>query len=151
MDAQSTYQLADDAPDGFSLIERGGPFFQSLGPVYIRTPDPLQRILGVRIDTRHTNMQGNAHGGMLMTMADGALNMNLMMHYSQIGGLVTVSMNTSFLSPARVGDWMEACVDVTRIGRSLCFADCHLLVGQRRVLRASAVFAVRQAGALAAA
>jgi uncharacterized protein (TIGR00369 family) len=144
MDAQSTYQPPEGAADGFTLVERGGPFFQSLGPVYVRTLEDKQHILGIRVDPSHTNMQGNAHGGMLMSLADGALNTNLALHYPEAGGLVTVSMNTSFLSPARVGDWMEAYVDVTRTGRTLCFADCNLLVGRRLVLRANAVFTTRR-------
>ncbi len=132
-----------DIPAGFTLVERGGPFFQSIGPVYINEGVAMQRILGLRIQPMHTNMQGIAHGGMLMTLADGALNTNLSLHYPKSTNLVTVSMNTQFLSSARVGDWLEASVQITRAGRSLSFADCSLQAGQRTVLRANAVFSTR--------
>ena len=56
--------------------------------------------------------------------------------------MVTVSLTTDFIESAVPGDWVEAHVDVLRIGSRLAYANCHLLVGERRILSASAVFAV---------
>lgn len=36
---------------------------------------------------------------------------------------------------------MEARVDIQKIGKRLAFANCHLWVGERRILRASGIFA----------
>jgi len=47
------------------------------------------------------------------------------------------------------GDWLEAHVDLQKIGRRLVFANAYLVVGSERNARVSAVFA-RNVGALAA-
>lgn len=146
MNAWSSDNALHDAPAGFSLIERGGPFFENLGPSYIQElADGSAVVLGIRLAERHANMQGLAHGGMLVTMADGALHANLRLRYPPGQRLMTVSLNTTFLAPARIGDWLEAHVEVSRSGRNLCFADCQLIAGGRAVLRASSVFAAAQA------
>ena len=143
MDALDERVDHDTVVDGFRRIERDGPFFQRLGPAFIDDRDPGRRVLALRIGVEHTNKQGNAHGGMLMTLADGAFHTNLALHYPEDASLVTINMNTNFLSAARVGDWVEAHVRVARVGRSAGFADCDLSAGSRLILRASAVFAVR--------
>jgi acyl-coenzyme A thioesterase PaaI-like protein len=56
--------------------------------------------------------------------------------------MVTVSLTTDFADAARDGDWVEARVDIQKIGTRLAFANCYLAVGARRILRASGVFAV---------
>jgi acyl-coenzyme A thioesterase PaaI-like protein len=50
-------------------------------------------------------------------------------------------MTADFLSSAREGDWLEAHVVITRVGQRLAYASCDLKVGERHVLRSSAVFA----------
>jgi acyl-coenzyme A thioesterase PaaI-like protein len=47
-----------------------------------------------------------------------------------------------YLEPAKEGDWIEAHVDVLRIGRRLAFVEGLLLVGDRKVMRANGTFAV---------
>ena len=79
---------------------------------------------------------------MLTTMADSALGMNLSLARGRRGGQVTVSLTADFLSGAREGDWLEAHVVITRMGKRLAYANCDLKVGDRHVLRSSAVFAI---------
>ena len=40
----------------------------------------------------------------------------------------------------RIGDWIEAHVDIQKSGSRLAFANAYLVVGSERILRASAVF-----------
>jgi acyl-CoA thioesterase FadM len=51
-------------------------------------------------------------------------------------------MTSDFLSSAREGDWLEARVHLNRVGRRLAYAECHLWVGERHILKSSAVFAM---------
>jgi uncharacterized protein (TIGR00369 family) len=131
-----------DAPDGFEPLQRGGPWFRHLGPVYAKPAGENAIIIGLRLDERHLNVRGVAHGGMLMTLADSALGIAIHHHAAALKGVATVSMSCDFLEPAGPGDWMEAHVDIGRIGASMAFASCHLLVNGRRILRASGVFAL---------
>jgi uncharacterized protein (TIGR00369 family) len=129
-----------EVPEGFKQVERGGPFLRSLGPVYLKK-EGEQPIVGFRLEERHLNTRGIAHGGMLMTLADSALGIVLAMSLTPPQPMVTVSLTADFADSAHLGDWIEARVDVQKVGMRLAFANCYLHVGDRRILRASGVFA----------
>jgi uncharacterized protein (TIGR00369 family) len=136
---------ADDArgvPAGFEPLSIGGPYFRALGPAYLRRTADGGAIVALRVDPRHLNVQGMAHGGMLATLADGALGINLGLARGRRGAQVTVSLTADYLSGVRSGEWLEAHVVVTRMGKRLAYASCDLKVGARHVLRSSAVFAL---------
>jgi uncharacterized protein (TIGR00369 family) len=129
-------------PDGFKPLDRAGPFLSSLGPWYYRLDDQGQLIMALRIEERHTNIRHIAHGGLLVSMADTALGIVLSHAPPTQKPMVTVSLTTDFIESAQPGDWVEAHVDVIRVGGRLAYGTCFLKVGKRRILRASAVFAV---------
>ncbi len=128
-------------PEGFTLLTLGGPYFRALGPVYSRRAEGGSLVLALCVAEQHLNIQGVTHGGMLTTVADGALGINIAIARGKRGGQVTVSLSADFLSGARLGDWLEAQVTLTRMGQRLAYANCDLRVGARHVLRSSAVFA----------
>ena len=130
-----------DIPEGFKAVEHTGPFLSQNGPLYYKKVDG-KPVLGLRIDERHTNMRGIVHGGMLVALADSALGTVLYSSRKPPQPMVTVNLTTDFIESAYPGDWVEAHVDVLRIGSRLAYANCYLHVGERRILRASAVFAV---------
>jgi len=55
--------------------------------------------------------------------------------------LITANLTADFAGGAAVGDWVEAHVDVQRLGGRLAFASAFLVVNGERVVRGSAVFA----------
>lgn len=133
--------VIDDVPDGFVRLGRGGPFMAGVGPLYCRRDDG-RTLIALRIDVRHTNMRGIAHGGMLAALADSALGIGLSIACDEKISFVTVNLSTDFIAAARPGDWVEAHVEIVRIGKRMAFANCYLQVGDERILRASGVFAV---------
>ena len=130
-----------EIPEGFKALNRGGPFLAQLGPLYLKKAGE-QYIIGLRIEERHTNIRGIAHGGMLLTLADSALGIVLSTSRTPPQPMVTVNLSTDFVESAIPGDWVEAHVDIQRVGKRLAFANCYLMVGERRILRASGVFAL---------
>jgi uncharacterized protein (TIGR00369 family) len=133
-------------PDGFEPCTGPlGPFMSSLGGLHQRPGPDGTLCLGLRLLPSHANIQGNAHGGMLVTLVDAALGINLGRLRTPPQSQVTVSLNTDFVSPGRIGDWLEAHVTVRKIGRRLAFGDCLLQAGERLVLHASGVFSVVEA------
>jgi len=88
------------------------------------------------------NSHGIAHGGMLVTLADTALGIALATSRTPPQPMVTVNLSTDFADAARAGDWIEAHVDIQKVGTRLAFANCYLVVGSKRILRASGVFAL---------
>ncbi|ODA18412.1 thioesterase [Achromobacter xylosoxidans] len=111
-----------------------------LGGFYRREADD---VLAMRVGAAHGNMHGMAHGGLLATLADSALGY-VIAHQCQ-ASVVTAQMSVEYLNAVMPGDWLEAHVTIDKRGKRLIYATCHLKVDQRLVLKASAVFAVRQA------
>jgi uncharacterized protein (TIGR00369 family) len=128
-------------PPGFERLQRGGPYVAALGPLYFRR-DGGNVVIAMRIEERHTNMRGIAHGGMLASLADCALSMGIALSCDDKSSFVTVNLSTDFVEAARPGDWVEGHIDIQRVGQRFAFANCYLQVGDQRILRASGVFAV---------
>ncbi|WP_322012137.1 PaaI family thioesterase [Paraburkholderia sp. J12] len=139
----SGHEAENGVPEGYAPIERGGPYFRALGPLYARPAADGGLIVAVRVREAHANSLGIAHGGMLMTLADGAMGINLNLLRATASGTqatVTTTLTSEFLAAARVGDWLEAHASVRRNGRRIVFAQCSLRVGEREVLHASGTF-----------
>ncbi|RZI39908.1 PaaI family thioesterase [Herbaspirillum sp. HC18] len=131
---------SEEVPPGFEPLNRGSPFIALVGQMYLKKEEDGSPVIGMRIQPQHANVVGVAHGGMLVTLADTALGITLKMASNE-RRMVTVNLSTDFVESARPGDWIEARVDIQKSGRRLAFANCYLTVGERRVLRASGVFA----------
>jgi acyl-coenzyme A thioesterase 13 len=128
-------------PQGFKALRRGNsPFLSSLGTLYA-SDEGSGVVIGLRIEEKHLNTRGVAHGGMLVTLADSAMGIVIAMSRTPPDPMVTVNLTADFADAARAGDWAEARVDIQKIGKRLAFASCHLWVGQKRILRASGIFA----------
>ena len=132
---------AEDIPQGFKALQRGSSRFLSmLGPLYAKD-EGNGVVIGLRIDERHLNTRGVAHGGMLVTLADSALGIIIAMSRTPPHPMATVNLTADFADVARAGDWVEARVDLQKMGKRLAFANCHLWIGERRIVRASGIFA----------
>ena len=130
-----------EIPQGFKILHRGNsPFLSSLGPLYARG-EGEGAVIGLRIEEKHLNTRGVAHGGMLLTLADSALGIVLAMSQTPPRPMVTVNLTADFTGAAHAGDFIEARVDLHKVGRRLAFASCQLWCGERRILRASGIFA----------
>jgi uncharacterized protein (TIGR00369 family) len=141
--------MEDDVPEGFTRLERGGHFLGSLGPLYAKKTES-GLLIAMRIEEKHLNTRGIAHGGMLVTLADSALGIAVANHARERApatetaparSFVTVNLSVDFIASAHEGDFVEAHVAIEKVGARLAFATCFLHVGKRRVLRASGVFA----------
>ena len=99
-------------------------------------------VLGLRVEQKHCNMRGTLHGGIVATLADVALGYAIAFSTKPPTGLVTANLTLDFAGTARIGDWLEARVDVQKKGSRLAFANCYLSVAEQRIVRASAVFVV---------
>ncbi|KAL0477911.1 acyl-coenzyme A thioesterase [Acrasis kona] len=71
------------------------------------------------------NSYGTLHGGAIATLIDVMGTLALLTHNSEKGG-VSIEMNMSFLSPAKVGDTILAEGQVVKSGRSMGFTQVTL-------------------------
>jgi acyl-coenzyme A thioesterase 13 len=132
-------------PEGFSRIERLSPFNALVGPLYERRDGETVSI-GLAIEEKHTNSRGICHGGVLATLADLALGYAMLAKSGAIAGqrqgsFVTAHLAVDYAGAARAGDWIESRVEIQRVGARLAFANCYLVVDEKPIVRASAIFA----------
>ncbi len=130
-----------DVPSGFRPLFRTSPVLELIGPLYGRG-EGKDLAVGLRVEAKHCNARGGVHGGILATMADVALGYAMAFSSTPPKSLVTANLSLDFIGRAKLGDWLEANVDVVKQGARLSFANCYIVVGDQRVVRASAVFLV---------
>lgn len=132
----------NEVPAGYEPLFRSSPFLDLLGPFYQRKTESGGLIIALRIAEKHANARGIAHGGLLMTMADVALGYNAVLAKDPPVSLMTTNISADFASVAKIGDWLEAHVDIQKVGNQAAFANSYLVVGTERIARISGVFIV---------
>jgi acyl-coenzyme A thioesterase 13 len=130
-----------DLPAGFEPLFRSSPFLDHLGPFFMRREEDGTFVVGLRVLPCHANGRGGAHGGLLMTLCDIALGYRTSSSINPRPLLTTASVTADFAGSAKVGDWIEAHVDVHKVGSRLAFANCYVMCAGQRIVHASAVFA----------
>ena len=131
--------MLKEIPEGFIPLDRPSPFINTIGPVYIK-PEGEAPVIGLRIEDKHANTQGIAHGGVLASLADIALGYNLVFSTNPPRALVTVNLTIDFIGSARYGDWVEAYVEIQKQGGRTAFASVRLMSGEKQIARASGIF-----------
>jgi len=129
-----------EIPLGFAPLFRTSPFLEATGPFDFRR-DGERLVVALRVLEKHVNARGFAHGGLLMTLADIALGYSLAYSEEPPASFVTANLTADFAGSAKLGDWVEAHVDIQKSGTRLAFTNAYLVVDGERILRASAVFA----------
>jgi acyl-coenzyme A thioesterase PaaI-like protein len=131
----------DDAipppPDGFVATRPRGPFSTHNGPYFERASDAGAE-QAFFILPRHCNQLGIIHGGMLSAFMDGLLASSV----GRAAGVPCVTMHLSldFLSMARAGEWAMGASRLTRLAGDVAFAEGHVQVNGRDLIRGSGVF-----------
>lgn len=92
--------------DGYILLPDGLGFNDAFAPVYVKV-DEHGWHCGFFVEKHHLNPQGICHGGVLMSFCDLAMAGNIGHHINEMMGIFTINMNTDFLSPGRLGQWLE--------------------------------------------
>lgn len=119
------------SPEGYPAL---------IGPFFAKREGEGWRY-GFLAEPRHRNAGGVVHGGMLMSFADDVLGMTV---WAAAGRkpCTTVQLNTHFIAPVRVGDFVEGRAEVLRTTRSVLFVRGILTVGDRTVAHADGVWKI---------
>jgi acyl-coenzyme A thioesterase 13 len=134
-------------PEGFVPLFRTSPALDLIGPIYSKgTSDDL--VIGMRVEAKHCNGRGTAHGGILATLADVALGYTIAFSTNPPTAAVTINLALDYAGMAKLGDWLEIASTIQRHGSRLAFANCYIGVGDERIVRASAVFAIATSNAV---
>ena len=129
------------APPGFVPANFSAGFLDLSGPYFLRE-DGATTIVGLRVQERHGNYIGVAHGGLLATLADVALSYQV--HASETPRLkvATNALTTNFLAGVKTGDWLEANCRIDRLGKRLAYTSGEIRRGDEVVMTMSAVFTI---------
>jgi uncharacterized protein (TIGR00369 family) len=130
-----------DVPHDFRPLFRTSPVLDLIGPLYCRG-EGIDLVVGLRAEAKHCNARRTVHGGIFATLADVALGYTMAFASTPPANLVTASLALDFAGTAKIGDWLEARVDLQKRGSRLSFANCYITVNEQRIVRASAVFLV---------
>lgn len=104
-------------------LYQGEPFERlCAGPFYFKREGD-SAVCAFRVEEKHLNSQGAAHGGMMMTFADYALFAFAGSQFAKGESGVTVSFASQFLDGPRLGERVEARGEVLRAGGSLIFVQ----------------------------
>ncbi|MCE9523460.1 MAG: PaaI family thioesterase [Alphaproteobacteria bacterium] len=127
-------------PAGWRPAEQFDPFEAYLGPYFDRDVDGAKEFAFL-IDDRHTNAQGVAHGGALLTFADAALGYALW-DATDRAPCVTVSQQSSFQSSAVAGDLVTCRPEIVRKTREIVFMRADFRVGDKIVFTVTAIWKI---------
>ncbi len=130
-----------EIPEGFQPIFRTSPFLDAIGPLYNKGFG-ADIVIGFRIEEKHTNARSTVHGGVFATIADIALGYALATSTASPTSMTTANLTIDYVGSAKIGDWVEARVDIQKLGNRLAFANAYLSVNDERIVRASGVFLV---------
>jgi uncharacterized protein (TIGR00369 family) len=141
--------MADDSaapmpPEGFAkLTLRPSGFLQAIGPFWGRRgPEGLS--IGLRIEPRHCNSAGLAHGGMLLSLVDVVLTVGSNHDAGTRRFLPTVNVTCDFIRGVPLGSWVQGRAEVLRVAGSHVFSQMVLTDPAGTVfVRASGVLILR--------
>ena len=141
---------ANSTSDGiFKALEASGwipetesPFLHLVGPLWTKREGADQRWAFVA-QTKHTNINGFVHGGMLAAFADHALALvarNAQGNQPQ----VTIQLSVQFISPVRAGELVEAHCRVLKQAGSIIFVQGDFIVDTWIVASATGVWKIQR-------
>ncbi|MBF9033329.1 hypothetical protein HKCCE2091_03675 [Rhodobacterales bacterium HKCCE2091] len=125
-------------PEGFERFTTESPFIQMIGPFFVNDAEGRSRV-GTHVRTHHLNKVGMVHGGFLLAMADLTLTRGSF-DPGSAPPRATLSLTAEISRPVRPGVWLEAELDIIRIGRTVSFVRCDMTSDGKRVASASGVF-----------
>ncbi|XP_040105870.1 acyl-coenzyme A thioesterase 13 [Oryx dammah] len=100
-------------------------FDRNLEKVTLVSAVPGKVICEMKVEEQHANKIGTLHGGMTATLVDVVSTLALLCTERGMGG-VSIDMNITYISPAKVGEDILITAHVLKEGRSVSFASVDL-------------------------
>ncbi|MBZ3883236.1 Acyl-coenzyme A thioesterase 13 [Sciurus carolinensis] len=86
---------------------------------------PEKVICEMKVEEQHANKTGTLHGGLTATLVDSISTMALLCSERGLPG-VSVDMNITYMSPAKIGEEIVITAQILKQGRTLAFATVDL-------------------------
>ncbi|MFT3666969.1 PaaI family thioesterase [Piscinibacter sp.] len=134
-------------PAGWAPVPLDEGYLNLVGPLYAQRAGDGSYRIAFRAGEAHLNRYGVVHGGMLATLADVAIGMNLARVTEAVETTLTLNLALDFIDASGSGDWIEARVSLIKRAGRVRFGDCELCVGERVIARGHATFYAPRPGA----
>lgn len=129
----------DPAAAGWTPMQWHADGFPTLvGPFWAKQ-DADGWVYGLVAGEKHGNAHGIVHGGMLVTFLDQILGATSW-EAAKRDPVVTIQLNTHFVSAAKAGDFLEARGEAVRATKSVIFVRGQITIGDRVVATADGVW-----------
>jgi len=126
---------------------KGLGFQDLIGPIQLADLPGTDLAFALELDDRHTNANGVCHGGVMMSVADSCMGACA---FAAAGTPVaTIDFECDFLAAGKIGEVLHGVAKISRKARNFIFMESDLYSGERRVLRASGIWAVLAANSAA--
>lgn len=129
----------ESVPAGFVPLPRGLGFSDNLQPIY-RRREGDKVALGLIVAPQHGNSLGICHGGVLMTLADIAAATGVNLACGIRSGTPTVNLAVDFINAARMGQWIQANIDLVTVKRRFGFCSGTIANSKEVVARFNGTF-----------
>jgi len=120
-------------PPGWMMRSHPQTFSAHAGPFYFREEGSVPGV-GFFSEPHHANLGQVVHGGALMTLADMALFDICFRAEGKMFKAVTVTLNAEFLTPAPIGEFIEASGEVVKSGKRLSFVRGLVVAHEKTIL-----------------
>jgi uncharacterized protein (TIGR00369 family) len=127
----------DPAAEGWKIFDSTG-IAGTIGPFWSRREGDGWRY-GLLADARHANHLGLVHGGVLMTFVDNIMGMTAWQAVAR-EPVVTLQLDTQFISAAKLGEFLQGSAHVVRATRSVVFIQGVIRSGDRDVVAATGIW-----------
>jgi acyl-coenzyme A thioesterase PaaI-like protein len=140
----TTWKAMTGETSSIEIFGDPGGFVHRNGPLYIDR-GARHPTVKLALGPQHTNSIGIASGGLLMTVLDITLGVNVSAEIGFKGICPTVQFSCNLISAAKTGDELIGEADVTKVTHSLIFANGRLSANGQVVATASGVFKIPRA------
>ncbi|XP_042539777.1 acyl-coenzyme A thioesterase 13, partial [Dipodomys spectabilis] len=124
-DACSPSTMAQNIRELLKVMMKSPGFDRVLEKVTVVSAAPEKLVCEMKVEEQHTNKLGTLHGGLTATLIDSISTMALMCTERGAPG-VSVDMNITYMSPAKIGEEVVITAHILKQGRTLAFASVDL-------------------------
>lgn len=136
--------MSHSIPAGFLPYCTDDTFNDVTAPLFIKPRDSDDKgpVLAMRIEKKHCNYVGMAHGGCLMTFMDIALSAAVCESIGKYTSTPTINISFDFMSSAKEGDWISADILSVNKTRTMGFVNAMIEGENGSIARVSGCFKI---------
>ncbi|XP_012494124.1 PREDICTED: acyl-coenzyme A thioesterase 13 [Propithecus coquereli] len=111
--------------EAMKVLTSARGFDRVLEKVTVISAVPGKVVCEMKVEEEHTNKMGTLHGGLTATLVDDVSTVALLCTERGLPG-VSVDMNITYMSPAKIGEDVVITAHVLKQGRTLAFTSVDL-------------------------